>query len=669
MVKTKTVDRIAAIAMVCAVVVVSVMYILGKMATVHGTVKSTPDYAEKIFGADVISIEIIADAEDWQQMLDNAMAEEFIMADVVVNGTKFQNVGVRPKGNSSLSQVAQSDSDRYSFRLQFDQYIKGQTCFGLESFVVNNMLGDNSYMKEYISYDLMREIGVEAPYFGFADIQVNGKDQGLYLAVELYNDSYEQRVFGDTAGMLYNVKSMEMKGDNGNLTKAGNNQAAPQNRGGQAPQFGVNNQAPSQESISSSAPDAVGSATIKDGATDSSGKPPQGSMMPNGALAQGDPSSQTPDEGAAPTTLGDNQQGGIPRQGNGMGGRGNTGGSLAYTDDNSSSYSAIFGNAVGKSKESDYQRVITALKALSEGRELEEYFDVDQILRYLAAHTIVVNLDSYSSSMAQNYYLYEREGQVTILPWDYNFAWGAFQSRDASPVINFPINTPVSGIEMSSRPLLDKLFANQGYLENYHAYLQELIDGYFTDGKFEAKVQQLSDLISPYVEKDPTAFCSYTQYQTAVEGLIQLGNLRAQSVQGQLDGTVPSTTAEQAANPDKLISAGDLNLSSLGNMGGGRGNQQGDKSPQQANAAGQQGQAPSQIGGEGIVPGNPPEGIPNAGRGGMPRDRQGMNPQRTPPNDQSSDLVGSKESLYITGAAVCCLLMAILVTARLRRTY
>ena len=156
------------------------------------------------------------------------------MADVIVNGTKFQKVGIRPKGNSSLTQVADSDSDRYSFRLQFDEYIKDQSCFGLESFVLNNMLGDNSYMKEYISYDLMREAGVEAPYFGFADIRVNGGDWGLYLAVELYNDSYEQRVYGDTSGMLYNVKSMDMGGADSENSNTFNRRNSSGNRPEQA---------------------------------------------------------------------------------------------------------------------------------------------------------------------------------------------------------------------------------------------------------------------------------------------------------------------------------------------------------------------------------------------------------------------------------------------------
>lgn len=174
---------------------------------------TTPEYAAKIFGEDIISIDIIADDSAWQEMLDNATKEEYIKVDVIVNGTKFSNVGIRPKGNSSLTQVANSDGNRFSFRLKFDEYVKDQTCFGLDSFVVNNMIGDNTYMKEYIAYDLMKEVGVEVPYFGYADIKVNGEAWGLYLAVELYNSSYETRTLKDTNGNLYNVK-MSMDDEN-----------------------------------------------------------------------------------------------------------------------------------------------------------------------------------------------------------------------------------------------------------------------------------------------------------------------------------------------------------------------------------------------------------------------------------------------------------------------
>lgn len=599
MIQSKKINAIVVIAVVFALITSIALVVLGKTHNENGGMKTEAEYASKIFGKDIISIEIIADEAEWQKMLDNARSEQFIMADVVVDGVKFQKVGIRPKGNSSLSQVAGSNSDRYSFRLQFDEYIRGQTCFGLDSFVINNMIGDNTYMKEYVSYELMKEIGVDAPYFGFADIKVNGKGWGLYLAVETYGDSYEARTFGTTKGMMYNVKSMDMGGNRegngfppGGMPQFGQGGNFPQ--GGMPPEFGQGGNFPQ-----GGMPPGFGQGrNIPQG-----GMPPanrqDGRTQPNQGTEENpsfetQPDRQMPDRQTddrpigdrqradrqtGDRQMGDRQMGGGPmgdRQterpwgnfGGFMGGRGN-GGSLEYTTDDISSYGAIFNNVVGKGNDSDYKRVIAALKALSEGKDLEKYFDVDKILRYLAAHAVVVNLDSYSSGMAQNYYLYENNGKVTILPWDYNLAWGGFQSGNASSVVNFPIDTPVSGVEMSSRPLIDKLLSNTEYLEKYHSYLNELMTGYFADGKWEEKITQLDALISDYVKNDNTAFCTFEEYKTAVEAFKTLGNLRYQSVKGQLDGTVPSTAKEQSANPDKLISAGDLKLSDLGSMMGG----------------------------------------------------------------------------------------------------
>src|SRR5690606_21887850 len=122
-----------------------------------------------------------------------------------------------------------------------------------------------------------------------------------------------------------------------------------------------------------------------------------------------------------------------------------------------SSYSAIFDNAETKTTTKDQQRVITALKHLNDGTDLETYVDVEAVLKYFAAHTVVVNMDSYTSNMAHNYYLYEYNGQISILPWDYNLAFGGFQGGAASDVVNLAIDTPVSGVSLEERPLLGKL--------------------------------------------------------------------------------------------------------------------------------------------------------------------------------------------------------------------
>ncbi|MEG0308487.1 MAG: CotH kinase family protein [Clostridium sp.] len=626
MIQSKCINIVIAIAVVFALIASIALIGLGNTPSISNSAKVEPLYTTQLFGTDIISIEILADEAQWQEMLDNAISEPFIMADVIVNGTKFQNVEIRPKGNSSLTQVANSDSNRYSFRLQFDEYVKDQTCFGLQSFVVNNMLGDNTYMKEYISYDIMKEAGVDSPCFGYADVKLNGENWGLYLAVELYDDSYEQRVQGTTAGMLYNVKTMDMGG-------GADNDGAPiiKNNGnkGEIPGGGNLGEIPQVNTHATQPNDTI--------------VPPE--------------NIQTNKDGT--NTNIDSSNGGFPGRpdGGNMGGgkMGGSGGSLEYTDDTSSSYSSIFDNVVGKSTEDDYQRVITALKALSEGQSLETYFDVDKILRYLAAHTMVVNLDSYSSSMAQNYYIYENDGKITILPWDYNLAWGGFKSGSASSVINFPIDTPVSGVEMSTRPLLEKLFANEDYLELYHSYLQSLIDEYFIDGKFEAKVSHINTLIETYVENDKTAFCTLDEYKTAVKAFVTLGNLRSESVQGQLDGSVPSTTAEQNSNPNALIPAENLNLNDLGSMmGGGMGGNHTD------------GNIPSSNSPDGNTIGK----FPNENKP-MSNNTSGMQPNNNalPTSGTAASNESNQNYFILLGSLVLALMVAIAFVSKYKKHY
>ena len=72
------------------------------------------------------------------------------------------------------------------------------------------------------------------------------------------------------------------------------------------------------------------------------------------------------------------------------------------------------------------------------------------------------------------------------------------------------------------------------------------------------------------METDPTAFYSYDEYRTAVDTLHQVVKLRGQSIQGQLDGTIPSTAEEQRSS-DALIDASTLEISVMGSMNTGGG--------------------------------------------------------------------------------------------------
>ncbi|NLT57598.1 MAG: spore coat protein CotH [Clostridiales bacterium] len=494
-----------------------------------------PPYAAAMDKTKVLDIQIVADETAWANMLQNATAEEYIPATIVIDGVKTNNVGIRPKGNSSLSMVAKDDTtDRYSFKIEFDHYVSGQSWLGLDKLVVNNMQGDATYMKEYLSYDLMAYAGVETPRYAFCDITVNGEPWGFYLAVEALEDSYARRVYGNDHGKLYKPEGMGMRGDGQMNTFMGGVQAGEPDEDG--PQW-------------QALPEA--------GAL-----PPQ---EPGQAPPPGQPQGEFP---AAEQGLSDRAPNPAPGGGDGGFGGQSGGATLQYTDDELSSYSAIFENAVFDSTDLDFARVIQALKQLSAGEELDRVVDVEATLRYFAAHAVIVNLDSYVSNMSHNYYLYEKDGRLTMLPWDFNLAFGGFQSGSASSVVNFPIDTPVSGIALEQRPMLAKLLGVPEYLEQYHSYLRQLVEGYFNSGLFVQTVDALDALISPHVQADPSAFYDHAAYQRGVAELKKLGLLRAQSIEGQLDGRIPATAAGQSANPDALVDASALSLSALGRMGG-----------------------------------------------------------------------------------------------------
>ena len=98
------------------------------------------EYETVLFDTDeIIEIDILMDDAKWNEMLENAIQEVYYECDVVINGTTFYQVGIRPKGNTSLSSIARDpENNRYSFKLEFDQFVEGQTCFGLDKLVLNS---------------------------------------------------------------------------------------------------------------------------------------------------------------------------------------------------------------------------------------------------------------------------------------------------------------------------------------------------------------------------------------------------------------------------------------------------------------------------------------------------------------------------------------------------
>ena len=446
-------------------------------------------YAEHIFQDDTVNeINIEIDEVDWQDMLENPLEEEYHKANVTINGETVGNVAIRTKGNTSLTSVANSDSDRYSFKLDFDYYDNNGNYYGLKKLCLNNNYSDNSSMREYISYKIMGELGLDVPECAYSHITVNGEEWGLYLAVEPVDEVFLAEHFADATGDLYKPEGM-----------------------------------------------------------------------------------------------------------------GGTGADLVYNGDDISAYTGL--NLKTNLNSSDGKEILALMQALEDGEGLEKVLDVEKALKYIAANVALANFDSYLGMTTHNFYLYEENGRFTIIPWDMNLAFGGFgggevdiyeptsqsmggfgggdkrkDTQDNDAVTNAtesteaqtdannqpqpPDNADMQGggqpsggkqpqgmpsMGSGEKPLVTTLLENETYRSMYEGYQKEIAEKYFTQEYMTELVTKIHDLIAPYVQNDPTAFCTYEEFEQACStdptdqySLVYYAVNMAESIENQLSGGEPT---------------------------------------------------------------------------------------------------------------------------------
>ena len=501
-------------------------------------------YITKLFDQSyvhTINIEI----DDWEAFLETATSEHYTEISVTIDGETFRHVAIRGKGNTSLSTVAQYGNDRYSFKIEFDHYQKGYTYWGLDKLCLNNIIQDNTYMKDYLAYTLMGKMGVPSPLCSYAQILVNGEPWGLYLAVEAVEDAFLARNYGTHEGELYKPDSMSMGGGRGNGRDfdldAFLNPKTEDEGDGESEEANGSGTDAGEETVRFEPPEGFG------------GFAPQ---MPEGMtgtdLGSFDPT-QMDDKGP---------------MGGGMGGMGADDVKLIYSDDDPDSYSNIFDNAKTKVTKKDKARLIEAIRKMN--AQDTSAIDTEEVIRYLVVHDFMRNDDSYTGSMVHNYYLREYDGVLSMIPWDYNLSIGGFQgASDASGVVNSPIDNPVDADAMASRPMVSWIFDSEVWTEVYHEAYQEFVNAWIASGWLTEEIDRVAAMIDSYVREDPTSFCTYEEFTAGIEALKSYCEKRGESIQGQLDGTIPSTEEGQAADSTNLVDTGDLDLTATGGMNNG----------------------------------------------------------------------------------------------------
>lgn len=117
---------------------------------------------------------------------------------ITIDGTVLDTIGIRYKGfNSwwnSVKKPIKIDLNRYKGQQEYD---------GLSKFNLHNGSGDPSFIRENISYKILRSMGIKAPRTAFAKVFIDDVYIGLYRIVEQVDNTFLDVNFGDHEGNLY----------------------------------------------------------------------------------------------------------------------------------------------------------------------------------------------------------------------------------------------------------------------------------------------------------------------------------------------------------------------------------------------------------------------------------------------------------------------------------
>lgn len=462
----------------------------------------------------VVTVYIVMSNKDWEYTYNNALQEQYVKADMWYDGEFIPDIAVRPKGNSSLSSAVKDGDARFSFKVDFNFFNSARNLNGVKKLNFNNGFSDPTLIRETLAYELYEQMDVPTPRTSFTDLWINDTHLGLYTMVEQIDKTFISRNFSCTGGNLYKP---EMAASYLNWTEDDLKQQQPTdsrtmlqgetdtsrvNLGGgnldeimQAlnPERNTNQEDttqrifPENESIQQDRGALPQRAQLSENMVPPMGFQPRQNMQPGGRIMPGGPMMRN---------MGDDllEQMGLK------------------TNENKADHTLLFQLLYVLNNEPDE----------TFPSEIERVLNVDETLRFLAVSTLIVHIDNYIG-MGHNYYLYENDGKFVIIPWDMNMAFGTFNSGlDRDGIIDYYIDEPTAGA-MADRPLVDRLLSYQPYVDTYHGYLEELLDGPFNVDTMNSRIDELTQLIYPYVINDEHKFFSTGQFEQGLEEDITVG--------------------------------------------------------------------------------------------------------------------------------------------------
>ncbi len=139
---------------------------------------------------------------------------EYLRGTMTFDGQVIDSVGLRQKGFSSY--FASNDLKK-SLKVDLNEFVSGKNIDGIKKFNLANGVGDPSMNRDFVCFDMMREVGVRAPRTAHAKVYLNDEFWGVYVIIEQVNKGFVNKNFADASGNLYkNIgwSNLEYLGEN-----------------------------------------------------------------------------------------------------------------------------------------------------------------------------------------------------------------------------------------------------------------------------------------------------------------------------------------------------------------------------------------------------------------------------------------------------------------------
>ena len=411
----------------------------------------------------IATVRIIISQEDWDSLKRNAYAKEYYTADFWFDDELVPDVAVRTKGNASLMETVRWENPRFPLAIDFNLLNPARNFHGMKKVHFNNGWSDPTLLRDVISYEIFAEMDVPSPRASLVDLWVNDMHLGVYTMAEAVDKPFLQRHFANPNGNLYKPEVVSARLD-----------WTEEDAYKKIVVFGMEQPELQQDPIANL---NMGGGPLID-ILRAAGKEDEVPALADAVKSE--------DAGTSP----------VKRPHNLITGAG------LKTNTNNPDYSALY-------------RLLDILNNEPDEtfpQEIEKVLDVDEALRFFAVSAGILHLDNYIG-IGHNTYLYEVNGKFSLIPWDLNMTFGTFNGgirKDG--IINYYIDEPTAG-PMNRFPLVDRLLSYEPYLEKYHGYMQELLDGPFSLDVILPRVDRLAELVRPYAKEDTEMFYSYEDWE------------------------------------------------------------------------------------------------------------------------------------------------------------